>query len=49
MYAVGYSQSEIARELNEPIGTVKSRMRRALGRLREALPALGVDDEWGRE
>jgi RNA polymerase sigma-70 factor (ECF subfamily) len=49
MYAVGYSQSEIARELNEPIGTVKSRMRRALSRLREALPALGVDDGWDHE
>ena len=46
LYAAGYSQSEIAVKLDEPLGTVKSRMRRALCHLREALPALGIDASW---
>lgn len=36
-YFEGFSQSEIAENLREPLGTVKSRMRSALGRLRVAL------------
>lgn len=44
-YFLGYSQSEIAEELNIPLGTVKSRMRVAVSELRtllnkEVLPIL---------
>ena len=46
LYAEGFSQSEIATRLGEPLGTIKSRMRRALCRLRETLSALGIDDGW---
>ena len=46
LYAAGYSQSEIAAILGEPLGTIKSRMRRALCYLREALPELGIDTGW---
>ena len=46
LYAKGFSQSEIAAELCQPLGTVKSRMRRALCQLREILPTLGVDAGW---
>jgi RNA polymerase sigma-70 factor, ECF subfamily len=46
LYGEGFSQSEIAAKLGEPLGTIKSRMRRALGRLRETLAALGGDDGW---
>jgi RNA polymerase sigma-70 factor (ECF subfamily) len=46
LYAAGFSQSEIATQLDQPLGTVKSRMRRALGHLRQALPTVGIDAGW---
>lgn len=46
LYAAGFSQSEIAAALGEPLGTIKSRMRRALAQLRVVLPTVGVDDLW---
>ncbi len=38
-YFEGFSQSEIAAELQEPLGTVKSWMRSAMGRLRTSVKA----------
>lgn len=38
-YFEGFSQSEIADKLQEPLGTVKSWMRSAMGRLRTAVKA----------
>jgi len=45
LYAIGHSQSEIATHLNEPLGTVKSRMRRGLHQLRNLLTAEGIGRE----
>jgi RNA polymerase sigma-70 factor (ECF subfamily) len=36
-YFEGFSQSEIAANTDQPLGTVKSRMRAALGRMRSAI------------
>lgn len=43
LYATGHSQSEIATRLNEPLGTVKTRMRRGLLKLRDIIDDLGPD------
>lgn len=42
-YFQGFSQSEIATQLNEPLGTVKSWMRSALARLRTAIKGSAVE------
>lgn len=44
-YFDGLTQSEIAGRLKEPLGTVKTRMRTALGRLRESLAGKAGGDQ----
>jgi RNA polymerase sigma-70 factor (ECF subfamily) len=44
-YFAGFTQSELADRLSEPIGTIKSRTHTALARLRELLEARGLTTE----
>jgi RNA polymerase sigma factor (sigma-70 family) len=44
-YFEGYSQSELARRLGEPLGTIKSRTHTALTRLRAQLEERGITTE----
>jgi RNA polymerase sigma-70 factor (ECF subfamily) len=44
-YFEGYSQSELARRLGEPLGTIKSRTGSALTRLRQQLDTRGISPE----
>ena len=39
-YFEGFSQTQIAQRLGEPLGTVKTRMRLGMNKLRQALPVL---------
>ena len=42
-YYEGLSQSEIAKRLQEPLGTIKTRMRLAMRKLRDILESQGLD------
>ena len=44
-YFEGYTQSELARRLGEPLGTIKSRTHTALMRLRVLLEERGITTE----
>ena len=45
-YYGGFSQSELAERLGEPLGTIKSRMFAELARLRELLGEPGMEVSW---
>jgi len=45
-YYGGFSQSELAERLGQPIGTIKSRMFAGLSRLRELLGEPGTEVSW---
>jgi RNA polymerase sigma-70 factor, ECF subfamily len=45
-YYGGFTQSELAERLGQPIGTIKSRMFMGLARLRELLGDLAMEKTW---
>jgi RNA polymerase sigma-70 factor (ECF subfamily) len=45
-YYGGFSQSELAERLGQPLGTIKSRMFTGLSRLREELGEPGTEISW---
>ena len=45
-YYGGFTQSELAERLGQPIGTIKSRMFMGLARLRELLGDLALETTW---
>src|SRR5207237_6461727 len=45
-YYGGFTQSELAERLGQPIGTIKSRMFMGLARLRELLGEPGLETSW---
>ena len=45
-YYGGFTQSELAERLGQPIGTIKSRMFAGLARLRELLGDPGMETVW---
>jgi RNA polymerase sigma-70 factor (ECF subfamily) len=45
-YYGGYTQSELAERLGQPLGTIKSRMFTGLSRLRELLGEPGLEMSW---
>jgi RNA polymerase sigma factor (sigma-70 family) len=47
-YYGGFTQSELAERLGEPLGTIKSRMFTGLSRLRELLDDTTDEDSWQR-